>query len=217
MAALAEALGHSGRERVPERETRGVPDHYRQCPLGEIGDGADLTQRFQREVESLSGNVFVEESARTAGDRLKALLADLSPRGMVSWGRNEFAGLDIGWLWEEMGCVEFTGDPAAFRRAALAADVGITTAEAAVANTGTLVLSTSRSRPRSVSLTPVTHIALVRSDQLVARLGDALARPGGMPSGLFCVSGPSWTADIENDLALGAHGPAEVHIVLWKP
>jgi L-lactate dehydrogenase complex protein LldG len=85
-------------------------------------------------------------------------------------------------------------------------------------NTGSLVLSASTTRPRQVSLLPTVHLALVREDQLVDRMGEALSSyaSGAMPSAVHFVTGPSRTSDIENDLSIGVHGPAAVSVILWR-
>ena len=95
------------------------------------------------------------------------------------------------------------------------AAVGITRCAAAIADTGTLLLLFDEARPRSTSLVPRVHLAVVREADLVASLPDAFARiPSPPPSGLVFVTGPSRSADIEQLLTLGVHGPAEVHVVL---
>ena len=67
----------------------------------------------------------------------------------------------------------FTPEQTDFRRRAFKAHVGITTVDHAVVNTGTLALSAGPGRPRSVSLLPSVHLALVRESQLVDRIGIA--------------------------------------------
>ncbi len=110
-------------------------------------------------------------------------------------------------------------DDTEIKRIAMSADVGVTLADFAVANTGTLAVSATAARPRSVSLTPTVHVALVLERQIVARMGAALevyaGRPFGlMPSSLHFISGPSRSADIENDLSIGVHGPAALIVIL---
>ena len=141
----------------------------------------------------------------------------------MSWASSEFAGWELDALFRESGCACYvpSTDPAAharFREACLAAHVGITTVDHAVVNTGTLVLSASATRPRQVSLLPTVHLALVRENQLVDRMGEALTSyaAGEMPSAVHFITGPSRTSDIENDLSIGVHGPAAVSVILWR-
>ena len=83
--------------------------------------------------------------------------------------------------------------------------------------TGTLVTLSGPQTPPTVSLLPETHIAVVRASRVVRAMEDAWAlvrEAGGMPRAVNFISGPSRTADIEQTVTLGAHGPYRVHIVL---
>jgi L-lactate utilization protein LutC len=105
-------------------------------------------------------------------------------------------------------------DPS-YRDRLAGAAVGITRCVAAIADTGTLLLAFDQAHPRSTSLLPRTHLAIVGPGDLVPTLADALARlPNPAPSAVTCVTGPSRSADIEQILTLGVHGPAQVHVVL---
>ncbi|HET6782155.1 MAG TPA: lactate utilization protein [bacterium] len=95
-----------------------------------------------------------------------------------------------------------------------AADAGITIADFAIALTGTLVLDCSPAHPRSTSLLPPVHLAVVLGEHIVASLGDMLARTGPLPSALTFITGPSRTADIELTPVRGAHGPTRVKVFL---
>ncbi|MCE9639950.1 MAG: lactate utilization protein C [Betaproteobacteria bacterium] len=106
-------------------------------------------------------------------------------------------------------------------RAAEGSDlVGITSAFCAIAETGTLMTLSGPRTPATTSLLPETHIAVVRASRIVRGMEDAwnlLRDERGanfMPRALNFISGPSRTADIEQTLVLGAHGPYRVHIVL---
>jgi L-lactate dehydrogenase complex protein LldG len=72
--------------------------------------------------------------------------------------------------------------------------------------------------PATVSLLPETHVAVVPVARIVAHMEDgwdlARAELGELPRAVNFVSGPSRTADIEQTVVLGAHGPYRVHIVL---
>lgn len=96
-------------------------------------------------------------------------------------------------------------------------DAGVTSAAAGVADTGTLVLLPGPHEPRTLSLVPPVHVAVLRASQLYAGLPAALralAIEADMPTNLLLVSGPSKTADIQQTLAYGAHGPKDLVIVL---
>ena len=96
-------------------------------------------------------------------------------------------------------------------------DVGITTAQAGIAETGTLVLDGADERHRLVSLVPPVHIAIIDATRIVATLGEALTllREGKEISPVVTfVTGPSRTADIELTLTIGVHGPQELYVII---
>jgi L-lactate utilization protein LutC len=94
------------------------------------------------------------------------------------------------------------------------ADVGVTSAWAGVAETGTFVLHSREGR--AAGLLPPVHVALLGVADLHAGLTElyAAATAAGLPAALVQVTGPSRTADIEMTLVTGVHGPGEVHVVL---
>lgn len=96
--------------------------------------------------------------------------------------------------------------------------VGITGAFCAIAETGTLMTLSGAGTPATVSLLPETHIAIVPASRIVRGMEEAwnLARTelGSLPRAVNFISGPSRTADIEQTVTVGAHGPYRVHIVL---
>ena len=96
-------------------------------------------------------------------------------------------------------------------------DVGITTAQAAIADTGTLVLDSARERHRLVSLVPPVHIAIVDASSILQTLAEALAfihQNGDVSPAVTFITGPSRTADIELTLAIGVHGPQELYVIV---
>ena len=95
---------------------------------------------------------------------------------------------------------------------------GVSTAVYGLADTGSVVLAASPEEPRSRSLLPDVHVTLLREDRILPGLDELFAALGDdLPSALAIVTGPSRSADIEQKLAVGVHGPREVHIVLLPP
>jgi L-lactate dehydrogenase complex protein LldG len=110
------------------------------------------------------------------------------------------------------------------RRAQDGDAVSLQHAWAGIAETGTLVLPSGPGRPTTLNLLPDTEIAVLRASDVVGayeeawdrlRAGEADALTGGfMPRNIMLVTGPSRSADIEQTLELGAHGPRRLHILL---
>ena len=89
---------------------------------------------------------------------------------------------------------------------------------AGIAETGTLMLPSAPERPTTLNLLADTEIAVLRALRVVGAYEDAWdllrSERGGMPRNVMLVTGPSRSADIEQALELGAHGPRRLHIVV---
>lgn len=97
------------------------------------------------------------------------------------------------------------------------AEFGITSADYALADTGTLVLFSSQQEARMISLLPPVHIAIVPREKILTGLDELLAReplPAQRSSSMLLITGPSRTADIEQILVRGVHGPGEIHVIV---
>lgn len=172
-------------------------------------EAEDLVAEFRSRVLALS-STFDEIGGRSEAPRAAAayLKQNALPLAAVCWP--ELAELE----WAAAGLrIE--------ARAARDGDlVGITGAHCAIAETGTLMLLSGPRTPATVSLLPETHIALVRADRIVRGMEEAwqLLRDelGTLPRAVNFISGPSRTADIEQTVTLGAHGPYRAHIILIK-
>jgi L-lactate dehydrogenase complex protein LldG len=92
---------------------------------------------------------------------------------------------------------------------------GISHALYALADTGSVVLAASPDEPRAASLLPDVHLTLVAESVILPGLEELFAAVGDdLPSALAIVTGPSRSADIEQKLTVGVHGPGEVHVVI---
>jgi L-lactate dehydrogenase complex protein LldG len=170
-----------------------APDHVNPVnPV--ILSTADSTQRslpelFKESLESVSGHCIVTTDAR---DALNQLITDLNVH-RIAYSDNPPNAHDIFHF-----------------------DVGVSTSQAAIAETGTLVLDSSCERHRLVSLVPPVHIAIVNASAIVETLGDALAllQQKEISPAITFITGPSRTADIELTLAIGVHGPQELYVIV---
>lgn len=123
----------------------------------------------------------------------------------------------------ECGIVDLAGVQSGFTGAAdlrtvcATADVGITSADYALADTGTLVMLSSLQEARLISLLPPVHIAVVPKERVLSGLDELftiLPHPAEQTSSMVLITGPSRTADIEQILVRGVHGPGEIHVVV---
>lgn len=96
-------------------------------------------------------------------------------------------------------------------------DAGLTVAKGAIAETGSLILWPTPAEPRLISLVPGIHFVLVDVKTIYADLHEAMVAQGWssrMPTNALLVCGPSKTADIQQTLAYGAHGPKELVVLM---
>jgi L-lactate utilization protein LutC len=96
-------------------------------------------------------------------------------------------------------------------------DIGITSADYALSDTGTLVMIAGPAESRLVSLLPPAHIAVVPRERILTGLDELftiLPNPAAQTSSMVLITGPSRTADIEQILVRGVHGPGQVTVVI---
>lgn len=118
-----------------------------------------------------------------------------------------------------MRSLEWPTEMAVAQRAALDEDrVSVTSALAGVAETGTLLLASSARTPTTLNFLPEHHIVVLHAAAIVPHLEDlwpiVRALPDGIPRSLNLITGPSRTADVEQTIQLGAHGPRRLHLLL---
>ena len=148
----------------------------------------EVVQVFKRNVEAVDGHCIVVEGEAEAEEVVKR----------IAQGKK-------------------IANPNESRADLFRSDVGITRAQAGIAETGTLVLDSSVERNRLVSLVPPIHVAILNASQIFPTLSDVLAalQSGNeLSPAITFITGPSRTADIELTLAIGVHGPQELYVVI---
>jgi len=182
--------------------------------------GATPTQRadeMERVMTSVRTEVLRSDSASWPG-LLAARLAQAGvQRMLLDPATTEGAALSAE-LPREVQTLPFSQPLEAWKGIMFSSvDAGFTVARSGIAATGTLVLAPDAGTPRTVSLVPPLHVALVYASTLHGDLHAAMHAEGwsaGMPTNLVLVSGPSKTSDIQQTLAYGAHGPAALWVVI---
>lgn len=186
-------------------------------------------ERFRAEFERVAGVFHRVSSPAEVPALLEGICRERGARSVVTWATSRL-GVDAGPTLAAAG-IGVHAMPVAppsreerqrLRDIIAQADLGVTGAELAIAETGTLVLRSAAGQPRSTSLLPACHVALFDRAALVETLeqvGIALeawhegAAPDGQGAVINFITGPSRTADIELTLTRGVHGPKEVHAV----
>ena len=206
LSRVRAALGREGP--LPEAQAAQLQAYVAQHPAGPRPPSDwEPIARFRERALALSSTVDEVETLASLPTAVARYLANLKlPAQAVVWP--ELAQLD----WKAAGIQ-------AEARAPTGTDpVGITGCFCALAESGTLLQLSGPERNAATSLLPETHIAIVPVDRIVNGMEDAWAlvrkECSELPRAVNLISGPSRTADIEQTIVLGAHGPYRVHILL---
>jgi L-lactate dehydrogenase complex protein LldG len=209
LARIRRAQGRSGAEPT-EAEialAREAIARHEIGPQPPFAHAADRMAQFRKECARLgTTHAAVASDKDIPAEVARYLGANALDRRLAGW--REFAGLD----WAGAGIV-FDDRPGNADDS-----IGLTGCFCAIAETGTVLLLSSPEMPKLTALLPETHICIVRTARMLDTMEDSFAllrkEVGEPPRSLFFVSGPSRTADIEQTIVIGAHGPYRVHIVL---
>lgn len=211
---LAESLSHETSETHIDYPLQAGKASVEVSPV----NGISTAELFKQNLEAVDGHCVIVQGESGVVEAMTKIVADLQQTRLeaktLALSDNATIerlvrqmSLDV----DELQIAPSTSDVFHF-------DVGITTAQAAIAETGTLVLDGERERHRVVSLVPPVHIAILEAKDIYSTLGQALSAiqaEGPEVSRLVTfVTGPSRTADIELTLAIGVHGPQELYVVI---
>ena len=176
----------------------------------------DLAERFTASLTAGAGEVHRAVNLAEALDILGQVLVELPARMVAVNAEPPLDGIDLAARWPDVEWLVAGPSGTDLRAFCAAADVGITGVDAALAETGTIVVSSGPGKSRLVSLLPPVHIALVPTSSLTVDLFTwTAARGGAMPASVTLISGPSKTADIEQVMAIGVHGPKRLIVILY--
>lgn len=179
----------------------------------------DLVERFQKALTAVHGEVHLVNTLPEAMAQLGHLFEELNVERAVGNDEPLLQEANLPIRWPQITWAFAAQQPTEQLRAfCAAADVGISSAEAALAETGTVVVGSGAGKSRLVTLLPPIHIALVPASKLTTDLFTwAAARPQtAPPANTVFISGPSKTADIEQTMAIGVHGPKRFIVILIR-
>lgn len=202
-------------------------------PFIELGlkIGADeLIARFTEEATAVRAQVYLVSDKFQFVEKIGALVTEICRTS----GATEVAISESGLIAEMNLPTQLAAQGfSVFSPATLSLDheavvarlaicgVGLTAADYAIAETGTIVLSSDEQNALLVSLLPPVHIALVRSSQIAASLDEVISKVGKERIGrvepsrsVTLITGPSRTSDVELVLSIGVHGPKELHVII---
>jgi L-lactate dehydrogenase complex protein LldG len=176
----------------------------------------DLVAQFSQALASAKGEVLTAKNLESALEVLDGVLLELGARQVVF---NQEPPLEEELLTEKLPDYQWEvaqGNEQEIRQLCLNAEVGLTSANFALAETGSVGIASGPAHSRMVSLLPPVHVVLLSEKFLVVDLISwERSRPKIMPSQIVLVSGPSKTADIEQTLVVGAHGPKKLIVIVY--
>jgi L-lactate dehydrogenase complex protein LldG len=220
-AEFLESIRH--RTRTGQYKPTHAPD-VAWTPKGEPHESPpieDPLARFLEELDALGGHGKRVESLEEAREYVLSLARERDAKSLVRWGVEGLEKLGVDAPLEEAG-VEVVvwrdgEDSEDYKEVTARADIGLSTAEWAIADTGSLVLTSGPGKGRTVTLLPPTYVAVVPADRVLRTVPEAIqkyAEAGDLPANVCFHTGPSRSGDIEMEIFVGMHGPGDVHVVL---
>jgi L-lactate dehydrogenase complex protein LldG len=193
--------------------------------VGYVGVASDLCEHLASEVNAVGGVATIVRSLDEARQVLLGYLEETGAKSALCWRHPLLDRLGLSSFLSERGIAKLDSeqtadaDPAARRLAQLACDIGITSADLAIAETGTLLVCSRPGQERLASLLPPMHVAIIERSQIVPDLLDAFKwiHERGLdqlPSNITLITGPSKTGDIELQLTTGVHGPGKWRVIV---
>lgn len=181
----------------------------------------DMSARFIQELENLNafGHVAGNENELIA--HIKGIFNDNNARSCVISDTNLLNKYNIYSHLRDHGVQAYGVDTGGEHVSTV--DIGITDADYAISESGTTVLFCNFRNPRSFSLLPAIHIAIIKRSSILNSLYDLFERISGLYTDtdirdvtdcMTFITGPSRTADIELILTLGVHGPKGVYVIV---
>ncbi len=178
----------------------------------------ELRAQFIDELTNVNTNVIEAINESRIKNSMQALIKEKDIKSFSIW---ESLFLKEIKLKQELKVAGLKLITAKNKNRIAESDIGITEVDYAIADTGTLVLLTNKNQPRSVSLLPPMHLAIVRQETLVRNINDLfvilkskLQEGTHTTNCMTFITGPSRTADIELNLTLGVHGPKELYVMI---
>lgn len=199
----------AGHEPTPERE----PEWLARQPAP-----GDLAERFIAEQGKVGGQVVRAESWEAMPEAVAPWFAEYGVRSVITGTTARLEPLRR-HLAERLGLAVHTYREAmeAQRELLFTVDCGITTSRGGIAETGSVILMPGPEEPRLLSLAPPVYLAVVERAHLFGYLKDFLDTgeyQRDVPANLVLATGASRTADIEQTLTIGVHGPKAFLVAL---
>src|SRR5262245_9406119 len=174
--------------------------------------GAALIELFRQSLEAVSADCFIVQTIDEAASAVERIIDETKPQ-RVAVSDAAVVRKIVGQLKAEAAFLDAPNQSELFD-----CDLGITAAQLAIAETGTLVLESERERNRLASLVPPVHVAIIQASRIrrtMAEILELIANSEvGLSRAITFITGPSRTSDIELTLAIGVHGPGKLYVIV---
>lgn len=216
MDGIAAKLRRPRIREKPEHPYRGAPEFWE----GFNWTPEERIEHFTLNFQAAGGHVVHLSGAEQVRQFIASKASEMGATRILRQNQPSLNRLGLEAVLPELKIDVWDGKKEAdWRAIAAEADFGVVEADYAAAYTGSLVVMSSEDKGRSVSLLPTVLIAIIPVQRLKTRLGEIVkefdeAGGAALPAGIHFISGPSRSADIENDLTIGVHGPGIVYALL---
>ncbi|WP_166245020.1 LutC/YkgG family protein [Paenibacillus turpanensis] len=218
MDGIAQKLGRARVTEAPQHPFRGAPSFWQDYELPLEKRIEQFTENFQ----AAGGHVIRAGGMEEVKQFIVKKAAELSAKYMLRQDEPQLAELALEQeltVDVQLSVWNSSEEERSWKAKAAEADIGIVLADYAAAYTGSLTVLSAKEKGRSVSLLPTVLIVVLPIERLKTRLGEILvtfdeAGREQLPAGIHFISGPSRSADIENDLTIGVHGPGIVYTLI---
>ena len=177
----------------------------------------DLAEQFTQALTAVLGEVRRADNLDEAWQLVGELIEELNAEKIVVNGERPLTEFDFPQKWSQIDWHIVGQSDDDLRQFCATADLGISGADAALAETGSVIVTSGAAQSRLATLLPPVHLAMVPTSILTTDLFTwTQSHTEGMPANLVLVSGPSKTADIEQTMAVGVHGPKRFIVILYN-
>lgn len=211
LSSIREYLATSGRFNA-QRPHSPAAEHRSPSKSAEDDRGGTIIELFRQALEAVSGHCLIAQTIDDAAGAVQKIIDERKPQRIAvsdSTVVKEIVG-------ELKTAAAFLGAPN--QSELFDCDLGITAAQWAIAETGTLVLESERERNRLASLVPPAHVAIIQASRIRQTMSEILElirnSEVGLSRAITFITGPSRTSDIELTLAIGVHGPGKLYVIV---
>ncbi len=210
---IANRLGRARITEKPVQPVRGVPEFWKSYQLSTD----ERIELFMKNWQSMGGEAKRFAAKEELAEHIKEIVINMSARHLIRANHPLLNELGIDEILPEVDMTVWKRDSQVdLLEKAAGADIGITVVDFAIAHTGTVVVASGPDKGRSLSLLPTAFMAIIRAEDVRTRMGEVMTEihkwnGSKMPAGIHFITGPSRSADIENDLTIGVHGPGIVY------